>query len=54
MKWLLLLLAVEGVTLLQIGSLLSVHAFVGMLLIPIVAPKLGQRDLARRRRRCDP
>jgi hypothetical protein len=38
---LLLLLAVEGATLLQIGSLLTVHAFVGMLLIPIVALKLA-------------
>jgi hypothetical protein len=38
---LLLLLAVEGATLLQIGSLLTVHAFVGMLLIPVVALKLA-------------
>jgi hypothetical protein len=38
---LILLLAVEGATLLQIGSLLTVHAFVGMLLIPLVALKLG-------------
>jgi hypothetical protein len=35
------LLAIEGVTLLRITSLLNVHAFVGMLLIPVVAAKLG-------------
>jgi hypothetical protein len=38
---LLVLLAVEGATLLSIGSLLTVHAFVGILLIPVVALKLG-------------
>ena len=38
---LLLLLAIEGATLLQIRPLLTVHAFVGMLLIPVVALKLG-------------
>jgi hypothetical protein len=38
---LLLLLAVEGATLLQIRSLLTVHAFVGMLLIPVVGLKLA-------------
>jgi hypothetical protein len=38
---LILLLAVEGATLLRIGSLLTVHAFVGMLLIPVVALKLA-------------
>jgi hypothetical protein len=38
---LLLLLAVEGSTLLQLDSLLTVHAFVGMLLIPLVALKLA-------------
>jgi hypothetical protein len=38
---LLVLLAVEGATLLRINSLLTVHAFVGMLLIPIVALKLA-------------
>lgn len=38
---LLLLLAVEGATLLRIGSLLTVHAFIGMLLIPLVLLKLG-------------
>src|SRR6186997_1328601 len=37
---LLVLLAVEGATLLQIRALLTVHAFVGMLLIPVVALKL--------------
>jgi hypothetical protein len=38
---LLLLLAVEGATLLNLRSLLTVHAFVGMLLIPIVALKVS-------------
>ena len=38
---LLVLLAVEGVTILQIGSLLTVHAFVGMLLIPVVGLKVA-------------
>jgi hypothetical protein len=38
---LLLLLAIEGATLLRLGSLLTVHAFVGMLLIPIVALKVA-------------
>jgi hypothetical protein len=38
---LLLLLAIETATLLQLRSLLSVHAFVGMLLIPVVALKLA-------------
>jgi hypothetical protein len=38
---LILLLAVEGATLLQITSLLTVHAFVGMLLIPVVVLKLA-------------
>jgi hypothetical protein len=38
---LLVLLAVEGATLLDLRSLLTVHAFVGMLLIPVVALKLG-------------
>jgi hypothetical protein len=38
---LLLLLAVEGATILRIRSLLTVHAFVGMLLIPLVALKLA-------------
>jgi MFS family permease len=35
------LLAAEGATLLSIRSLLTVHAFVGMLLIPVVALKLA-------------
>jgi hypothetical protein len=35
------LLAVEGVTILSIGSLLGVHVFVGMLLLPPVALKIG-------------
>lgn len=38
---LLVLLAVEGATLLSIRSMLSVHVFVGMLLIPPVVLKLG-------------
>ena len=38
---LILLLAVEGATLLRLQALLTVHAFVGMLLIPLVALKLG-------------
>jgi hypothetical protein len=38
---LLLLLAIEGATLLNVRSLLTVHAFVGMLLIPVVALKLA-------------
>lgn len=38
---LIVLLLVEGATLLQLRSLLNVHAFVGMLLIPIVALKIG-------------
>lgn len=38
---LLVLLAVEGATLLQIRSLLTVHAFVGMLLIPVIGLKLA-------------
>jgi hypothetical protein len=38
---LLVLLAAEGATLLSIRSLLTVHAFVGMLLIPPIALKLA-------------
>jgi hypothetical protein len=38
---LLLLLAIEGATLFQLSSLLTVHAFVGMLLIPVVVLKLA-------------
>jgi len=38
---LILLLAVEGATLLNLRGLLTVHAFVGMLLIPVVALKLA-------------
>jgi hypothetical protein len=38
---LLLALAVEGATILRINELLTVHAFVGMLLIPIVALKIA-------------
>ncbi|MDX6674296.1 MAG: hypothetical protein QOH11_1714 [Solirubrobacteraceae bacterium] len=35
------LLAVEGITILQMRSLVSVHMFVGMVLIPPIALKLG-------------
>jgi hypothetical protein len=38
---LLVLLGIEGVTILSIRQLLSVHVFVGLLLIPPVALKLG-------------
>src|SRR4051794_34893846 len=38
---LLVLLAVEGATLLRIQSLLTVHAFVGMLLVPLIVVKLA-------------
>src|SRR2546427_7494947 len=38
---LLVLLAIEGVTILAIRPLLSVHVFVGLLLIPPVALKLA-------------
>jgi hypothetical protein len=38
---LLVLLAVEGATLLDLGRWLTVHAFVGMLLIPVIALKLA-------------
>jgi hypothetical protein len=38
---LIVFLAVEGATLLNLGALLTVHAFVGMFLLPIVALKLG-------------
>jgi hypothetical protein len=38
---LIVLLLIEGATLLNVGSLLTVHAFVGMLLIPVVVLKLG-------------
>jgi len=35
------LLAVEGATLLNLRALLTVHAFIGMFLIPVVALKMG-------------
>ncbi|HET7352902.1 MAG TPA: hypothetical protein VFJ11_02485 [Gaiellaceae bacterium] len=38
---LIVFLAVEGATLLNLRALLTVHAFVGMFLIPIVALKMG-------------
>jgi len=38
---LLILLTVEGVTVLQVKSLLTLHVFVGMLLVPPVLVKLG-------------
>ena len=37
---LLVLLAIEGVTVLRVGSLLTLHVFVGMLLVPPVLVKL--------------
>jgi hypothetical protein len=37
---LIVLLAIEGATLLDLGPLLTVHAFVGMLLVPVIALKL--------------
>jgi hypothetical protein len=40
---LLLLLAIEGATLLRLTSLLTVHAFVGMLLIPVLGLKSRAR-----------
>ena len=43
---LLVLLAVEGATLLDLGRWLTVHAFVGMLLIPVRRAQAGQRRLA--------
>ncbi len=57
---LLVLLAAEGVTILSIGPLLAPHIFIGALLIPVVALKLGStgyrfaryysKDLAYRRK----
>jgi hypothetical protein len=38
---LIVFLAVEGATLLNVRGLLTVHAFIGMFLVPIVALKLG-------------
>jgi len=38
---LIVLLAIEGATLLNLRSLLTVHAFVGMLLIPVIGLKLA-------------
>jgi hypothetical protein len=38
---LLVLLAIEGATLLNLQSLMTVHAFVGMLLIPVVTLKIA-------------
>jgi Co/Zn/Cd efflux system component len=38
---LLLLIAIEGATLLRLTSLLTVHAFVGMLLIPVLGLKVA-------------
>ena len=38
---LLLLLAIEGAILLRLTSLLTVHAFVGMLLIPVLGLKVA-------------
>jgi hypothetical protein len=38
---LLVLLAIEGFTVLRVGSLLTLHVFIGMLLVPPVLVKLG-------------
>src|SRR5947209_9909386 len=38
---LVVLVAIEGATLLNLSALLTVHAFVGMLLIPVIALKLA-------------
>ena len=38
---LLVLLAIEGVTVLRVGSLLTLHVFIGMLLVPPVLVKLA-------------
>jgi hypothetical protein len=38
---LIVFLAVEGATLLNLRALLTVHAFIGMFLIPVVALKMG-------------
>ena len=38
---LLVLLAIEGVTILRVGSLLTLHVFVGMLLVPPILVKLA-------------
>ena len=38
---LIVFLAIEGATLLNLSALLTVHAFVGMFLLPILALKLG-------------
>jgi hypothetical protein len=35
------LLGVEGVTILRMRSLVSLHMFIGMVLIPVIALKLG-------------
>src|SRR5947199_9737345 len=43
---LLVMLAVEGATILQIGPLLTVHAFVGMLLMPVVVLKVASTGWA--------
>ena len=38
---LLVLLAIEGVTVLQVRSLLTPHVFIGMVLVPVIAVKMG-------------
>lgn len=38
---LIVLLFVEGITILQVGSLLTLHVFVGMLVVPVVVAKMG-------------
>ena len=43
---LLVLLAAEGLTVLSLGSLLSLHVFLGVMLIPPVALKIASTDIA--------
>lgn len=38
---LIVILFVEGVTILQVGSLLTLHVFVGLLVVPVVIAKMG-------------
>jgi hypothetical protein len=46
---LLVVLAIEGATLVNLRSLLTVHAFIGMLLIPIVTRVVNLLPILRRR-----
>lgn len=38
---LIVILFIEGVTILQVGSLLTLHVFVGLLVVPVVIAKMG-------------